>query len=87
MLKSIAFANAFTVVGVVVYVVCRILSLIAPDLLFNIGTSWFHAFNLDAAKNVAPIDIGTFLFGAVTFGAFVWIITYAGTELYNKWSK
>ncbi|MBI2031714.1 MAG: hypothetical protein HYT08_03810 [Candidatus Levybacteria bacterium] len=87
MLKSIAFANAFTAVGLGAYVACRALSLAAPDLLFNIGTSWFHTFNLDSTRAVTPFDIGTFLFGAVTFGAFVWIIAYAGAALYNNLAK
>jgi len=87
MLKPMAFANAFTVVGLTVYVVCRILSLVVPDLLFNIGTSWFHTFNLNALRATAPMDIGTFLFGAITFGAFVWITAYSGAALYNALAK
>lgn len=87
MLKPMAFANAFTVVGLGVYVACRILSLAASDLLFSIGTSWFHTFNIDALRATTPMDIGTFLFGAVTFGAFVWIIVYAGAALYNMLAK
>lgn len=87
MLKPMAFANAFAVVGLGVYVVCRVLSLVASDLLFSIGTSWFHTFNMDALRVTAPMDIGTFLFGAVTFGAFIWITAYAGAALYNTLAK
>lgn len=87
MLKPTAFANAFTVVGLGVYVVCRALSLVASDLLFSIGTSWFHTFNMDASRATAPFDIGVFLFGAVTFGIFVWVMAYAGAALYNTLAK
>ena len=87
MLKPMAFANAFTVVGLGVYVVCRILSLVASDLLFSIGTSWFHTFNMDALRTTTSMDIGTFLFGAVTFGIFVWITAYSGAALYNTLAK
>lgn len=87
MLKPIAFANAFTLVGLAVYVVCRALSLVASDLLFSIGTSWFHTLNIDALRATSPFDIGVFLFGAVTFGIFVWIVAYAGAALYNTLAK
>lgn len=87
MLNAKAFANAAAVVGLGAYVICRILSLVAPDLLFAVGQSWFHTFNLDAVKAVPPLDLGTFLLGGVTFGAFVWVTIYATVTLYNKWHK
>ena len=87
MLKPIAFANSFTVVGLGAYVVCRALTLIAPDLLFSIGQSWFHTLNLSLVKAVIPMDIGTFLYGAVTLGIFVWITSYAFAKIYNSFSK
>lgn len=66
MLKEKEFANAFTVVSLGVYVVCRVLSLIAPDFLFSVGKSWFHTFSLDSMRAVSPMDLGTFIFGAVS---------------------
>lgn len=87
MLKPQAFANAFTVVGLVLYVVCRIVSLIAPDFLFAIGKSWFHTFSLDSVRAVAPTDIGTFVLGAVSLAVLVWVTAYATASLYNKWAK
>lgn len=87
MLNSKAFANAFTMVGVGVYVVCRVLSLVAPDLLFSIGRSWFHTFNLDSVRADMPMDLGIFIFGGVTLAALLWVTTYIGAELYNSWAK
>ncbi len=87
MLKEVAFANAFTLVSLGVYVVCRVLSLVVPDFLFNIGKSWFHTFSLESMKAVVPLDLGTFLFGAATLAVLVWVTTYAGAALYNKWAK
>lgn len=82
-----AFANSFAVVGLGVYVVCRVLSLIAPELLFNIGRSWFHTINLDAVKAVAPMDFGTFILGAVSTVVLVWVSVYVAATLYNNWAK
>lgn len=87
MLKPIAFANAFTVVGLGLYIVCRALSLIAPDLLFAVGKSWFHTFNLETVRNVPPMDLGAFLISGITFGALTWATAYAGAYLYNKFAK
>ncbi len=87
MLKSVAFANAFTIVGLGLYVGCRILTLIVPDLLFSVGQSWFHTFNLSTVKGAAPFDIGTFLLGGITFGVLVWVTFYVGAYLYNRLGK
>lgn len=87
LLSEQAFANAFTAVSLGVYVVCRVLSLIAPDFLFDVGKSWFHTFSLESMRAVAPFDMGTFIFGAVTLAILVWITAYSGATLYNKWAK
>lgn len=87
MLKPQPFANAVTVVGLSLYVICRFLALIAPDLLFSIGKSWFHTFNLEAVKMTATFDFGTFLVGGITFGILTWVTAYATASLYNKFAK
>ena len=87
MLKEIPFANAFTIVGIGLYVGCRILALIVPDLLFFVGQSWFHTFSLNVVKEAAPFDVGTFLIGGITFGVLVWVTFYTGAYLYNRFAK
>lgn len=87
MIKPIPFANAFALVGLGIYVGCRLLSLIVPDLLFSVGRSWFHTFNLGPVKETTPFEIGTFLVGGITTGALIWITFYAGAYLYNKFTR
>lgn len=87
MVKPIALANASTVVALGIYVVCRVVSLIASDLLFNVAQSWFHTFSTESVRSVTPMDIGTFIFGAVTLSVLVWAAAYAGAVLYNKLAK
>lgn len=87
MLKPIPFANAFTVVGLGLYVACRVLTLVVPDLLFAVGQSWFHTFSMNSARVVAPMDMGTFLLGGITFGALTWATAYVGAYLYNQFAK
>ena len=87
MLKPQALANAVTLVFVVAYVICGIVAFVAPDFLFSIANSWFHAIDLAAVKATTPMEFGTFVFGIVTFGAYIWILTYAAASLYNKFAK
>ena len=87
MLKPQPFANAVTIVGLALYVVCRIIALIAPDLLFSVGQSWFHTFSLDAVKATPAFDLGTFLFGGITFGILAWVTVFTTASLYNKFVK
>lgn len=87
MLKPYAFANAFTLVSLAIYMVCRILSLLAPEFLFNISASWFHTFSLASLKGTIPFDLGMFIFGAVTLSVLVWVTVYAGALLYNRWAR
>lgn len=87
MIKPIILANSLTTVALGLYVICRVLSIIAPDILFNVGRSWFHAFSLDALQDATPFELGTFVFGAVTLAILTWVTTYASAALYNNWSK
>lgn len=87
MLKPVAFANAFAIVGVGLYVGCRVLAFIVPDFLFALGQSWFHALNLNAVRGTAPWDLGTFLLGGFTTAILVWLLFYSGAVLYNRLAK
>lgn len=87
MLKPYAFANAFTVVTLGLYVVCRAATLVVPDFMFSMARSWFHSFSLDSLRGDAAMDFGTFLFGGVTLAILTWVTMYAGAYLYNRLAK
>ena len=87
MVKPIALANASAVVALGIYVVCRVISLIAPDVLFSVAQSWFHTFSTESVISVTSLNIGSFIFGAVTLTVLVWVAFYAGAVLYNKLAK
>lgn len=87
MIKPVAFANAFAIVGLGLYVGCRVLALLVPDLLFAVGQSWFHTFNLESVRGTAELDISTFLIGGITTAILVWATFYLGAYLYNKFAK
>lgn len=87
MLKSKAIANAITSVFFVAYVACALVAFIAPDLYWGVLNSWFHAMNIEAVKATSPMSLGTFVLGAVTFSAYIWVFTFSAASLYNKFAK
>lgn len=87
MLKPKALANALTTVFVVAYVICGIVSIVIPGLFFGVLESWLHAISLEAVKTTTQMGFGTFIFGVVTFGAYIWVFTYLTASLYNKFAK
>ena len=87
MLQPLPFANAATVVSLVLYVICRALTLLAPDLVFAIGRSLFHTLNVDAMKATTAFDLGSFVIGAVTLAIVVWVSAYALAAIYNRFSQ
>ncbi|MEK7092130.1 MAG: DUF5676 family membrane protein [Patescibacteria group bacterium] len=87
MLNAQALANALTIVVLAIYAVCRLVSLIVPDFLFSVSKGWFHTLSVDSLKGTAPLDMGTFLFGAITLAVLVWVTIYVTVILYNNWAK
>lgn len=87
MLKPVPYANAFTLVGLGLYVICRVLSLIIPDLLYAVGQSWFHTLSINSVMTVTPMDISTFLLGGITFSGLIWVSAYTAASLYNNFTK
>lgn len=87
MLKPTALASAVALVGGTAFVICGILAYLAPDLLFGVVSNWFHAMSLEAVRTTEPMSFGTFVLGVITFSAYIWVLTYAGTNVYNKLAK
>lgn len=87
MINSQVLANAVAVVTGAVYIVCRVLAAVAPNLVFAVGQSWFHTINLSSMRAAAPMALGVFLLGLVSSVAVVWLVAYATAELYNRWAK
>ena len=83
--EVIPLANAATVVAIVTYGLCRLLSIVAPDALAAVARSWFHGLAIGTGP-WPGFDGGEFLLGFVTFGVFTWIFTAAIVWLYNQWS-
>lgn len=87
MLNAKAFSNAVTLVTAVFYIACWALSTLAPDLIFNIATSWTHSLNLESLKATTTMSLGSVIFGLITISVLTWVTTYAIIWLYNLWAK
>jgi len=85
--KPVALANAAAIVGLGLFVACRVLTLIVPGLVFAVGRSWFHTLESELSQSVAPFEVGTFLLGAVSFGAVTWVTFYVFAQVYNRFAK
>lgn len=87
MLNAKAFANATTAVGVIVFIICRLIAWIAPNFLFQIGQSWFHTIQLESSQMSNSVSVGILLLGLVSAVIVTWLITYGTISLYNKWAE
>ncbi|MCL4417002.1 MAG: DUF5676 family membrane protein [Actinobacteria bacterium] len=87
MKKPVVLANAVTLALLVFYFACALLSFVAPDFVLSIGQSWAHILNLEAVKATNQMSLTGVIFGAITFGASVWAVTYLAAFLYNKLDK
>lgn len=87
MLKPKTFANAVTIMVTAAYILCGIISYIAPDLVISIVNSWLHTINLETVRATTSMPLGNFVFGVATFGGYIWILTYSTASLYNRLAK
>ena len=85
-LETIPLANSVTAAALFVYALCRVISIVAPDVLAAVARSWFHGL----AVGTAPwpgFDFGEFTLGFFTLGIFAWVFTAATARLYEQWVR
>jgi len=80
-----ATAHAAAITTAVIYVVCALLVIIAPDFSINVAQAWFHG--LDITKISAyNVTVGSFVWGLITSTAGMWIVGYIFAHLYNTFA-
>lgn len=87
MLKSTALANAATLVTVIFYTACALLSYLVPGTLMTIAQSWVHTLNLEPLRSGNTPQLGLFGLGLVSLSGLTWITVYAFAEVYNQLAK
>lgn len=79
-------ANAAAATTAVVYVVCRFLVGLFPELSMNIAKSWFH--RIDISKISAwNLSAESFVLGIVSATVSAWLVGYLFARLYNYFLK
>lgn len=85
-MREIPFANSLTAVTAVLYVVCRVLVIVAPGFLGSLFQSWVHTIDVSSLAQ-RPSGAGEFIFGLVSLAVVTWSFGYAWAWLYNQWGK
>lgn len=81
-------ANATAVTVGILYVACRFLVLLVPDLFLSITRTWFHGIDISKiAATTAAGDIGSFILGLVTSVGAGWLVGYVFALSYNYFLK
>lgn len=85
MVKVIAISNAMALVAGAAFIICRVLTLGAPELMLTIAQSWFHTFDLPATTS--ELSFGAFILGLISSMIAAWVWTYGVAALYVRLAK
>jgi len=81
-----ATANAAGVTTAIVFVLCRILVSLFPDLSFAIAQSWFHGITLSKLDTLS-LTFSSFVLGLISSTITAWVIGYIFAKVYNSFVK
>jgi hypothetical protein len=83
-IKEMALANALGALGLIYYLGCYAIAVVAPDVYKSIAASWFHMVNLSGLWSASQ---GNFVLGLVSFTVVSWISGWLFAWLYNRFVK
>ena len=75
-------ANAAAATIAVIYVVCALFFVIAPDLSMAITKTWFHGIDISLI-DARTATVGSFTLGLVSGTISAWLVGYLFAVLYN----
>lgn len=84
--QSYAIPNALAVTMAIVYVACRVLVGLFPDVFFAIAQSWFHGIEL-SKLGAWNLTFGSFILGIISSAITAWIIGYIFIRVYKAFGK
>ncbi len=83
-----ATANATAVTVATLYVICRVLVLVMPDLFLTVAGTWFHGIDISKiAATGGAGDFNSFILGLITIGLGGWLMGYLFAITYNYFAK
>ncbi len=81
-----ATANALAATIAIVFVACRILVGLFPDLMFTIAQSWLHGVEL-VKFNPSNLTVQSFVLGLISASVSAWLVGYLFASISNFFSK
>lgn len=86
MKQTYAIPNALAVTTAIVFVVCRLLVGLFPDISFSVAESWFHGIELGKA-GAWNLTISSFILGLISSTITAWIVGYIFIKSYRLFVK
>ncbi|MBI2617768.1 hypothetical protein HYW55_06555 [Candidatus Gottesmanbacteria bacterium] len=83
--KTLSLALAIVSGGY--YLLCTLIVSIAPDLYKSVAASWMHGIDAEKVWRQSPSDIGTFVWGFITFTLAAYVTGYIFAFVYNALLK
>ncbi|MDO8573482.1 MAG: DUF5676 family membrane protein [Candidatus Daviesbacteria bacterium] len=84
--QSYAIPNALAVTTAIIFVLCRILVGLFPDISFSIAQSWFHGIELGKA-GAWNLTFGSFVLGLISSTITAWIIGFIFIKVLRLFAK
>ncbi len=81
-----ASANATAVVGGAAYLICVAWVYFSRSSYMGIMSSWFHGIDFKELPT-KQFELGSALWGFITFTVFLWLVGYFWAYFYNKFTK
>lgn len=79
-------ANALAVTTTIIYVICRVLVGLFPDVSFIIAQSWFHGIELSKLDSW-NLTMSSFVLGLISSTISAWVIGYIFAKVYKLFIK
>ncbi len=84
--NPVTTANAVGVTTAIVFVACRILVGLFPDISFTIAQSWFHGLQLTKLETW-NLSFSDFLLGLISSTITAWVVGFIFAKVYNSFAK
>jgi len=81
-----ATANALAVVGGGAYLICVVWIYFSMSSYMGVMGSWFHGIDFQALPT-KQLELGSWLWGFITFTVFSWLVGYFFAYFYNTFIK
>lgn len=86
MKQSYTIANTLAVTTAIIFVACRVLVGLFPDLSFAVAQSWFHGIEL-GKLSAWNLTASSFVIGLISSALTAWVVGYIFIRVYKLFGK